>query len=1134
MKQLESIRVVQFFLFGKEEVRIDRVSGIFGHNGSGKSSFLDAVQIAMTGANKNILKLNAQADEGGKSERTINDYCLGKLGDDDYARDDALTYITLVWRDDQTQKPTTSGVCISASRERSKEEVLGCYLIEGVDIALDDHLSIVNGEERPLPFNEFKRRLKVQALLHNQDEVFFDSSSRYVDALLYALRPSSSTIQREAFLKAFTFALKMRFDKSVDNLVRDGMLEARPVRIDKFRELTNSFRDLSRLIKSVEKKVADGEKVEQRFKDLAASQLRFGGWQVLYADASQQQAEALAYDAFGMKIALEESQKEEQKRLEKAKKSVSEADNSWKDHQRLMNNNTAHLKREELNTNLRAKQQVGRNAENSFTKSLQLMQNPLISLSREYSDELGEMVAQAELAMNPVLLAPFTLADNELCERLNKVHQVIKQGFELAQSKRGEFTQDLADVENQLQDLKDNKIRVASGKTPLTDNTTSLRRHLSDHGVTAEPICDLIKISDPSWQVAVESFLRNNLEALLVDGEKRETKAFELTRQITKLYGTKVVMASRQRQTGHVASTRVASLITGTHPAASAFVQQLLGDLEMASTTDEALGKHRSLTKDGMLKMDSSFERLRPLQPHQLRIGFKDQEEQAQRLREAEQQLSLKQNQLKKALIQVNTLIGELAFLATCDNLTDDVLTERRAVISARNEIESIKLQIQDLAGSNYELLLKIDGELTTALTDARKVEADLLVLIGRIDEQASQAARAVEHARDEADELDKKAKQVSATVLHDKDWVALEWDRLLLKHPNDFKSISAYCMGNLNTFRGKAENLEKQALSDCAGFVVAHRENVTGNTMDWRNCWAWLTGVLTTLRETELKNYHEQMEEAYATAQLTFRNDVAMALRNHLNDLDTRFNRLNAVLRKCPAFSNGERYQFHRELRPEHKALYDFLAGIEQYGPNEDLLGSAGDIPDTFRALLEDDDTASSHDGPLDDYRKFYDFDVEIQREDPESKTRKRIGMLSKRAGSGSGGEHRAPLYVIAGAALASAYNLDKGERDGMGLLLLDEAFNKMDFGNIIATMQYFEDLGLQVLMASPGENFPPLNAFLHRYYDIARDYMTVELDGHTITEDARALFRGDLPQFNKALLSEELARMSAEGVAA
>gem|GEM_PF-6028552 len=45
------------------------------------------------------------------------------------------------------------------------------------------------------------------------------------------------------------------------------------------------------------------------------------------------------------------------------------------------------------------------------------------------------------------------------------------------------------------------------------------------------------------------------------------------------------------------------------------------------------------------------------------------------------------------------------------------------------------------------------------------------------------------------------------------------------------------------------------------------------------------------------------------------------------------------------------------------------------------------------------------------------------------------------------------------------------------------------MDLGNIVATMRYFEALGLQVLMASTGDALGILTAFLDRYYDILRD---------------------------------------------
>jgi chromosome segregation protein len=52
MKLLVKIHLVQFFLYEKREVSIGQFTGVFGANGSGKSSLLDAVQIVMLGANQ--------------------------------------------------------------------------------------------------------------------------------------------------------------------------------------------------------------------------------------------------------------------------------------------------------------------------------------------------------------------------------------------------------------------------------------------------------------------------------------------------------------------------------------------------------------------------------------------------------------------------------------------------------------------------------------------------------------------------------------------------------------------------------------------------------------------------------------------------------------------------------------------------------------------------------------------------------------------------------------------------------------------------------------------------------------------------------------------------------------------------
>ena len=100
MKRLESVKLVQFLLYEQQEFRLEEITGLFGRNGSGKSSALDAVQIAMMGANKNQMHFNAQADnKSHQQSRTLRSYCLGQFGDtiEPCARSQATTYITLVW-----------------------------------------------------------------------------------------------------------------------------------------------------------------------------------------------------------------------------------------------------------------------------------------------------------------------------------------------------------------------------------------------------------------------------------------------------------------------------------------------------------------------------------------------------------------------------------------------------------------------------------------------------------------------------------------------------------------------------------------------------------------------------------------------------------------------------------------------------------------------------------------------------------------------------------------------------------------------------------------------------------------------------------------------------------------------------
>lgn len=177
MKQLGSIRLVQFFLYERLDIRIGKISGVFGPNGTGKSSLLDAVQIAMFGANTRLTSFNAQADENLSNTRSMRSYCLGQFGDseNERVRDCATTYITLVWHDSETKEAVSMGVCLSASGDGDGHEVLGRYLLRGVELSMGDHLDLVNGREQPREWATFRHQLQERSKVSGEDPLFNDS-----------------------------------------------------------------------------------------------------------------------------------------------------------------------------------------------------------------------------------------------------------------------------------------------------------------------------------------------------------------------------------------------------------------------------------------------------------------------------------------------------------------------------------------------------------------------------------------------------------------------------------------------------------------------------------------------------------------------------------------------------------------------------------------------------------------------------------------------------------------------------------------------------------------------------------------------------------------------------------------------
>lgn len=1128
MKYLESIKLVQFFLFEQEELHFREITGVFGPNGAGKSALLDAIQIAMMGANTKHLAFNAQADE--KTTRSIRAYCLGQHTADERVRDYATTYITLLWRDSETNEPISMGLCIEASSDSDDHNVLGRYIAHGVELTLGDHIEMVDGEERPRDWGAFRVQLKTRCarVSGDTDPIFHDAIS-YVKAAMVALRGSAGVPNNNLFTSAFRFALRMRFNKSVDHIIRNDVLGSNPTNIAKFRQLTETFKKINAIIEQVEKKIAAGSAVIDGFNLALKETRKAASWNWLGMSAALAEATSAERDADAAYQRAEDRLGKARMANQKAVKDLADLEKDAEQQQSRMESHSAHKDlalaqsdKQSAQMRLKAKNDdIARHLNEIRALLTHSANEPLLTAFKQQLLEVAEHIKA--LSAGEITTEALETIVKAVAALSSRVGTAIFQGAP-------QIAKDLSDVERELKHTEESIGRAKEGKAPLSGPAGTLLSELKDNGLLPVPVCDVVQISDPEWQPAIEAYLGRNVEALLVQ-EHEEAKAFAIYRELggkRGIHGVKIAMASRQSTGETPKPGTVAELIVGNNSAAVTFLRRQFGDIMRASTNEEALAGKRTLTKDGMLVGQGAFERLQLVPLGLLKIGIAGGSS-LPRLKKTLDDLRRKKKDLQARQDSASRLVTTFGSLAN-EQTRQMIIGSVTSRDEARADLAKANTRLATATDAEYLAICDRVEKLKEAISLAREAQQTAYGETIKAESDLKAADEVLKTVRTKVEACSSACDGARVNDDFDATFAAQHWDRLLDQYDEDYAAMRSYCSDQSKSSEQQADKAKNKATRDFFTFLNDFRESPAQDIQEnWRKASVWLTEQINRLIDTELALHKKEAAEAYQASQDAFRTDVAIELNDRFAYLSRTIDSLNSALTSCPTFSNGERYQFIRTLRPHLKPLMKFIKDVATYGAVEDLFGGAGDIPPEFEALLKEKVAAGSagQPSPLDDYREFFEFDVEILREDPITKERKSVGVLSKRIGAGSGGEHRAPLYVIAGAALASAYRLDPEHRDGIRLVLLDEAFDKMDLTNLIATMRYLEDLGLQVIMASPGENRGALDAFMHRCYEVQRDTSSAKVifEGHDISEDMRATFREDLWEFHPELITAELA---------
>lgn len=1137
MKLLENVALVQFFLYEALDLETGLNTAFLGPNGTGKSALLDAIQLVVLAADRNRMHFNA-AGEGKKQSRSLRDYCLGSFipGGNQLKRQSSNTYVDLCFRDLETDVPFTAGVSLSASADSAAADLNGLYILPGVSLTAGFHVEREGGRDVVLAWRQFMHKASDLCREAGTTAWFSQNREEFTRRLLIDHLAGAGDTPNARALRS-CFARSMKLGEEITDLsetLRVHLIESMPSGVKDFRARLDDVRALRDLIRRLKVRIDRASETIDKYgvvKTQRTNEANLEATKHVYAterlgegvSAAEDQLHELASALEKAQLALGRAHIEVEQAREARDRAIAD-----------LHRNPDYARQRDENQSFAQAETTLKERHAALARQFKAMLEALLTAGRlagmdDHRRTFEEAVAQVdalERSRETGQVPPAEAVHSALLA-VAQAHSLVRRALALAEDEQRQTAA-------RVRDARTARERASRGLVELREPTLALMNALAESGIEATPVCDLVTITDPDWQPIVESYLGPHIEALLVPAA-RELEAIDLYRGLRgarAIYGVKLALPSRLRDWNVPGpGNYAAQLVRGADRDAARYLQGELGRTELAESSAQLRAGVKALSKEGMVSSGGGIERRRLPGAAELKLGRGD-------------------NDARRKKAENDFLLAEQAERAACTTAEQLASTEKRLAPFAdakalQETIEAEFAGLRQAMGVVDELRTALVATQTDALslvqerklaTDQRSQAAEDHVLTlsreaARLEERskATMQQREVLVAQREVADAQERASKTHA--LYDANEADRHRQRLDERHGDDWLEKLAAVDRAIQIARSTAINADRDAWTLCSNYLSDyHLKNNDLVSDNWLGVLSYMLNDRQRLVDLELAEQEARAEEAYAAAVRVFRTDVAQALLTGFDRVNEQIEGLNAVLKAAPEFSNGERYLFRSHVLDQHKALHEFLLRVREHSGAEDDMFGAGALPEEFRAIVEGEANAAllQDSSPLHDHRRFFAYDIEVFHDGTS------MGLLSKRFGQASGGEHRTPVYLIFGAALAAAYGKAKGGTQGGGLMLLDEAFEKMDPQNVRSAVRFLNGLGLQLIMAGPESDQAKLSSFLSIYYDMSRfGSRTVQFSKTIVHESARQLLQSDNFHAHPDLLAQEIARLEAERVA-
>ncbi|MCV9963923.1 hypothetical protein OIU34_18765 [Pararhizobium sp. BT-229] len=1094
MHLLTRVCLQNWYLVDAIDVEIVGSTALVGPTGAGKSSFADAIQTVLTGANMNRLNLNPSAS--GKSTRSVLEYCLGLTRDPaeggEPLRKSCETVIALVFRDEETAEPITVGIAMSARSGDSREEVLSRFIAPNFAYSVGDAKRKAPGGGVVLaPWSETVAHLRRSC---PDFEEYRSSAEKFTTDMLRRMRGfHNQTPNARHFLRAFSNALAFKpiFDSTL--FVRDYVLEPDALDLDRVRTSIDTWKQLETAIEQIEAKLKRVVRMETRFGTWAETKLKASEARFVAAHAEMRRA---AHDYRSSLQALRTRTADlEQTRqaLATRRQWVAEFDDEIRSKRILADAGDAGARMRHLEGERKYEEREAASRSDRYRK----VRNAVSMIARlaPVAPKLTPTQRRAiEAAAGALRMLPDSMDPADALhgkgDRLQPLIDEVVAAEGLVEIMNGladQIADDLRELQARAENITSSIGPAGSDRAILSSSAKKLIQGLERKGWSAVPLCDVVEVVDEDWREAVESLLGRGREAIIVDPEFID-KAYAFANSDREAFGGTSFVATAQTPASR-ASIRKGSILEAVatdNDHAFAFMETRIGSFLKSGSDHELSRMPRGVTRDGKTSSGMALSVQRRLT--EFMLGKAARRKTGDALR----------NELAPLLERVTAAREDVRMLREAARVIGPAIDTLRDGESLFDMEHSSRASRQRLKTISEDMLRGDTSDAAALLEEIRGMEQDRANHIEEIDQEYQPRVDALVRDVARAESKEGVAREALRKAVKDR---AVAWRSLcsplmtelgimrgasgdldakqILKRTRRTISDAEFerddVMGFLSSLRNDSRTVADQADRDCgreqANAIREFGEYAANWDMDvpriepdtMIDAYRWTARERARLEGNELRKHREACLNAAREMRKMLREDLLARLSEKLSKVHQKMETLNE--RMTRHHFTGQTYSYTWTVNGRFARMYELAMRVGGSDGIEALEIEA----ELDEALKELDDLIAGKDGAslLADYRQYFTFEIVM------TDAQGRRTSMSTRAVKGSGGEAQAPFYVAMAASLAAAYfpGHATGRPTGMGLAMFDEAFNKLDVVNTQALLNFFTDMGLQLMIAGPEE---------------------------------------------------------------